>query len=252
MPRNPWDTQTRPWDERIGADASITHVSGGKKIFSNTSGKFASNVPLPQGDQPFLVPMPANGSMRNQSPVVVDTNTHVWRSYRAVTSAEGVEGEGKKMSARPLPMIEVQAHLRKSLREKLREQERKELMLKQQHNLEREALIARHASHAAMEESFLRSRAKSLGFEGLHKPVSRPAPSLPSVTPQDLQRAVDAAHANGSTRMAGAGGKRVWADHPCQRSNGSPFGNMSHAEGLNDEEKRAVSSMKRWNEKCIP
>jgi hypothetical protein len=254
--RNPWDTQTRPWDERIGADASITHVSGGKKIFHEITGKSASNVPLPQGDQPFLVPMPGNGTMRHQTPVMVDTNIHVWRSYRTITAtAEGVQGEGKKMNARPLPMIEVQAHIRKSLRDKLRDQERKELMLKKQHDLEREAMLVRHANHASMEETFLRTRAKTLGFEGLHKPVTRPPPSMPSVAPEELQRIVDAAHSTGgAARMPGSGGKRVWADHPCQRSNGSPFGSSSHTPtpGVSEAESRAVSSMRRWEDKCLP
>lgn len=234
-PKNPWVQELHAWDERIGADASITHVNGGKKQFPSAS-KVASNIPLPTKEQPFLVPMPRNGEFADQKPVVVNTDTHMWRSYRAMVSTDGVIPEGKKMSARPIPMIEVQAHLRKCMREKLRDQERRELAMSRVHELERAALAHRHAQHAKMEESFLRSRTVSLGFEGLRKPVTRSKPALPPLPPDEIQRSVSAAlEPHTKPREL----------HPSQRTNGPPFGSMTPALGAPD------GSIKRWVDKSL-
>jgi hypothetical protein len=247
--RDPWIADLHAWDERIGLDASISHVTGGKKQFPGMS-RVASSIPIPLGNQPFVVEMPGNGDIQDQKPVVVDVDRHMWRAYRMTVGNEGVAPDGKKMSAKPLPAHEVQAHLRKALREKLRDQERKELMLRETQRLEQEALLKRHRAFGEKEESFLRQRATSMGFEGLRKPVTKAAPWLPPVSPEVVDRAMSSLLISGpeaaGALLNGKTGKRVLRDHPSVRNHGPPFGAVTSAAALKGSE-----NMQAWKDKCL-
>lgn len=230
------------WDERIGPDASISHLTGGKKQFPNNN-RSASSIPIPLHDAPFLVPMPVNGE-HAPKPVIVNTDTHLWRSYRTVVSGEG-QPEGKKMNARPLPLIEVQSHLRKSLREKLRDNERKELMMEEEFKKERERMLKRHAISAKKEEEWLRERATTMGFEGLKKPCTKAPPALVAQIPSEAVDRILASAPTGAGQAFSQGGKKIIKDHPGCRNNGRPFGFVAMDAGEKD------TSMQRWRDKSM-
>ena len=105
------------WDERIGPDSSLTHVDGGKKQLEKGA-KQKSRIPLPLHNSTFIVEMPTRGP---DSHVVVDTDIHIWRSYRQIIKGEDARTEGKKIFASIPSSEKMQRHVRECLRERLRE-----------------------------------------------------------------------------------------------------------------------------------
>lgn len=248
--RDPWIADLHAWDERIGLDGSISHVTGGKRQYPGMS-RTASNIPIPLHDQPFVVEMPGNGEMRELQPVKVDVNTHMWRSYRMTVGNDGVAPDGKKMSAKPLAAHQVQSHLRKTLRDKLRDQELKELSLRVEQQKEREEMLKRHKCFAESEETFLRHRATTMGFEGLRKPVTKSAPMLPPVAPEAVERAFTSLQLTAPEAavnlLTGKTGKRVLRNHPSVRNHGPPFGAVTSAVALRSNSEL----MQRWTDKSL-
>lgn len=224
------------WDEQIGPDASITKVGGGKRQFPSHS-KSASNIPLPLRNADFLVQMPTTGEHRGARPYVANTDLHIWRSYRAVVTTEsGLLPEGKKMNEKPMTVSEMQRSVRKSLREKLRAQEARELLMLEEHQKARQAMAERHQTLAAAEESLLRTRTKKLGFEGLTRPTMRSAPPLPVIPQKEIERYARGRQQSGA---ASSGGRYSSLSHA---DNGKPFGGTPVP---------GEPSMERWVNKAM-
>ena len=217
----PQRSNSKPWDERVGPDASITNVSRGKRQMAETRDKHTSNLPLPPKDSPFLVEMPKKFSTE---PVIVDSDLHLWRAYRSVAKGDDSRIEGKKMvHSHVKPVSEVQNDLRRGLRDRLRMQEVKELALKEEHMRAREAMARRHTERSALEDTVWRQRADAKGFEGLKRAnLQQPQPTLPPID----DRAVDELRASLDPSMLHrSGGKRMVVNaHPSQFDNGPLFG----------------------------
>ena len=219
------------WDERIGPDSSLTHVDGGKKQLEKGA-KQKSRIPLPLGhDSTFIVDMPVKGP---EGHVMVDTDIHIWRSYRRIIKGEDARTEGKKIYA-DLPSSEkMQRHVRACLRERLKEQEAKELMSLEMQRIEREQHLDRYAKLHVMEEQLARERAAAKGFDGVTRPLTKAPPKLPSI-PEETIRAIQ----NSTPGPMRCGGKKILPEHPSRSSSCSPFAMAS------------TGILDRWHDKCL-
>lgn len=220
------------WDERIGPDASVVKVGGGKKQLEKGM-KQRSDVPLPLKDK-FLVQLP----VRNYAHTVIDTDHQLWKAYRCTVNADDNRLEGKKMCHSSIePSYHRQAKIRKNLRDKLREAEELALQNQQIQFVERQQQQERHKKRGEAEDSSMRLRAKEMGFEGLRKAVLKPPLPSPEVPQSMVEEAVKSAQPGMAYRTSG---KKMFTDHSSRVDNGGLFGGST-----------ATEPMKRWNDKSF-
>jgi hypothetical protein len=162
----------KSWEEDIGPDSSIVNVVGGKRAFKLVD-KTVSSINLP-----LYAPSLYHREPQAAVAVAVDSNHHLWRSYRQLLN-EG-RGVGKKMYTAATPLQKFQAGVRTGMRDKLKDALLKEETIKRDHYSERASLKQRHGAHKEAEQSYLRSRCSERGIEGIYRPTLRtPAPDAP-------------------------------------------------------------------------
>jgi hypothetical protein len=218
------------WDERIGPDSSLTNVDGGKKQLEKGA-KQKSLIPLPLHNSRFIVELPPRGP---EGPAVVDTDLHLWRSYRTIVKGDDARTEGKKIYAELPTCSKTSKHVRECLRERLREQERKELLLLEEQRQERARHLDRYDKLHAMEDRLARQRAAAKGFDGVSRPLTKAPPKLPVISEDAIRASM-----NASPVMGRCGGKRMIAEHPSRAASSTPFAMSSN--GLLD----------RWYDKSM-
>ena len=254
----------KPWDERIGPDASITKLRKGKLLSSRTGEKLVSQLPLPPPGSKFLVDMPKECPRDVTS--AVNTDLTIWRAYRSVINGDDSRIEGKKMvNSHIQPVAKIQDQLRVGLRDRLRMQEIKELQLREEHERERQKVLERQQKRGQMQDEIWREKAKVKGFDGLTKPVLKQPDqphaaaaikrvSLPKLNSND----VDGNNNQNQTTnpddtttgkqldpkmLYRTGGKKMCFDHASSGDHGPLFGGTK--EGFTD------ASHKRWSSKTF-
>ena len=226
----------KPWDERIGPDASITKLRKGKLLSTRTGEKLVSQIPLPPPGSQFLVDMPKERSRDFTSPV--NTDLTIWRAYRSVINGDDSRVEGKRMvNSHIQPVAKIQDQLRVGLRDRLRMQEIKELQMREEHERERQRVLERQQTRGKMQDESLREKAKIKGFDGLNKPVlkqpDRPhaAAAIQRTSLPKLSSSNEAPDATTTTpsnldpkMLYRTGGKRMCFDHASSGDHGPLFG----------------------------
>lgn len=224
----------KPWEERIGLDASVVHCTGGKRQI-NRDQKTVSQVPLPleQGKTPFLCEMPLRNSEKDPS---VDTDVMLWRTYRSlIKNPDDMRDQGKKMHAHKIPSNEYQAMLRKGLRDHMRQAVEEEAALKEEQHRERERVKERHLKRKQLELDIFRARCKDKGFEGLRRPWFKAQPPEPPIPTADVEALM-------KVPFQRSGGKKMMTDHLASIDNGPPFGPPLRSES---------EPMRRWESKTF-
>lgn len=163
------DRRLHPWDERIGADASITKVTRGKKVFSDRD-TFASSINLPLS-RPSLEPVRRCKSSASG----VSSDEHIWKTYQ---SSINEYGNGTSNPA-------IQRRFRANIRDRLNALKLDMEHTHSLHLMERSVLAERHRAHQTAERSVFRERCATKGIEGLKKPSLR-SPEPPERVSDDL------------------------------------------------------------------
>lgn len=162
------DRRLHPWDERIGADASVVNVNRGKRMFTDRD-TYASSVNLPLG-RPSLEPQKRSNSTLPR----VSSEQHIWKTYHE-SIAEKTEGMTKA----------TQHECRSKVRQRILAVRDQIAALQETHVSQRRELSERHEAHRSAETSVIRDRCAVRGIEGLVRPSLR-SPVPESKIPSDL------------------------------------------------------------------
>ena len=165
----------RPWEERVGLDASLTNVAKGKRDVGRRASERASQLPLPVGAEAVFY---ASGHERplNRSLPAVDSSKGVWATFRQSLAGDNLRGVGPRVFYERHDFHKVRAHLvdgfhRNLAREQCRAADAADVLL-----LERLELARRHAAHTAAVDARLQERVLARGFDGTRRPeLGRPA-----------------------------------------------------------------------------
>jgi len=133
----------------------------------------------------------AHWSNTSHHTAIIDPMRFMWRSYRTMVKGDDARWEGKKMnvgtsSNYTMSQEDVQAHLRRSLRSKLRQHLLDEEQLRAQHQAEVVALQEKHRILAAASYASTMARVRRLGLEGINRPSKAPPPPEHVCSPTNI------------------------------------------------------------------
>lgn len=176
----------RPWDERVGLDASVTNVAKGKRSINRGVDKQTSMIPLPVGgeakfyssghsDSYLLTNNPKSKNFKNDTFTLpnIDGNRGVWLTFRQTLAGENLRGTGPKVYYQRHDFHNVRDHLVEGFYRNLAREQVKAAELADELRLERIETFKRQEKHT--EECFKRllENTKTRGFEGTKRPPVR-------------------------------------------------------------------------------